>query len=87
MAEEQQTITNPDEAIRRVLQGAKAEDVLAKCRINEVFERREWAQAANTFSTVLSHCPIRNQLSAVDLAIGIIKMCEQNRIDNVTSVG
>jgi hypothetical protein len=84
MAEAEQTITNPDEAIRRVLQGAKAEDVLARCEINEVFERREWAQAATTLATVLFTVKIEHRFEATSLAIGMLSMC---RPSNVTAVG
>jgi hypothetical protein len=80
MAEAEQAITNPDEAIRRVLQGAKAEDVLARCEINEVFERREWAQAATTLATVLFNVQVQHRFEAVALATGMLSMC---RFDSV----
>lgn len=46
------TITNPDEAISRVIRGEMATGVLKLCSIEFPFTGSDWRQAANTAFTI-----------------------------------
>ncbi len=75
------SITNPDEAIRRVLAGDKASDVLQLCSIEFPYTRSDWYQAAQTLSVITStpRVVIPNLVELIALSIGFCNLCDAER--------
>ena len=72
-------INIPEQAIIEVMTGSTAADVIARCEISGVFERREWLATASTIINLLSVIQMDRVKQLGSLAVGMLEMCDRDR--------
>ena len=72
-------INVPETAINEVTLGKSVDEVLARCEISGVFERREWMATASTIINLLSVIQMDRVKQLSSLAVGMLEMCDRDR--------